>query len=253
MPKFDLKIGKVIGYDHLKLGLNCQDAIASQQFELGNRQYTIVVVSDGSSAAEDDPHMVHNEIGAQLTTDFLLRQTKQYLVSAVHAPLIPYFLFDDLLDYYRLLITNQKIQSPQETASFVKYNLLCTVLVLIITPEHGLIVRYGDGLVVIDEEILTFDYNDHPPYLGYFLIPQQLKVNASSLQPYFDIVEFDPNIVHKLAVGSDAFVSNLNLIPHFWNHAHPNQIQRNLNVWSKIDHRLLDDATLAVLERKEEK
>ncbi|OGD84103.1 hypothetical protein A2572_03175 [Candidatus Collierbacteria bacterium RIFOXYD1_FULL_40_9] len=252
MPNFDLKTGKVIGYDHLQAGKNCQDAIASKQFELGDGQYSIVVIADGSSVAKSNPHLVHSEVGSQLTVDFLLRRTYQYLSENYHAPIIPRFLFDDLIQYYQSILVNQSFFSVQEKVEFVNFNLLCTVLALIVTPKYGLILRYGDGIIIIDNQVFTFDYEDMPPYPGYLLIPQHLKINPSQLSQGFEVTEFDPNNTQKIAIGSDAFVANQELIPLFWNHHHPNQIQRNLNVWSKVDHKLLDDASLAVLEKKGE-
>lgn len=252
MPNFDLKTGKVIGYEHLRLGLNCQDAIASKQFILNDKQNTIVVIADGSSVAEDNPHLIHSEVGAQLTVDFLLRRIHQYMVHGYHTPTIHHFLFDDLIDFYQITVNNQGFGTNQEMVEFIKHHLLCTILILITTPTYGLVLRYGDGIIVIDDQVFTFDYSDHPPYVGYLLIPQQLKINANQLPQGFEVIEFDPNLVQKIAIGSDAFVPNQDLIPLFWRHKHPNQIQRNLNIWSKIDHKLLDDASLAVLERKDQ-
>lgn len=251
MPNFDLKTGRVIGYEHLRLGHNCQDAIASKQFQLPNGEHTIVVIADGSTVAEDNPYLVHSEVGAQLTVDFLIRRLYQYLSLGYHAPIIHHFLYDDLIEYYKNIIDCQSFENTQEVVKFIKHQLLCTILILIITPNYGLVLRYGDGLIVLDDEIFTFDYADHPPYVGYLLIPQQLKVSANQLPQGFEVIEFDPFQIQKIAIGSDAFVPNQDLIPLFWGHKHPNQIQRNLNVWSKIEHKLLDDATLAVIERKE--
>ncbi len=251
MNKFDLKTGKVIGYDHLRLGLNCQDALASEQFVLADGQYTVAIVSDGSTVGEDNPHLVHTEVGATLTCEFLLQKTEEYLTRNLYPPILPYFLYDDLLDYYHSLVLHKAKSNTSNLVDYVKHHLLCTILILVITPKYGLVMRYGDGLVVIDNQIFTFDYNDKPPYLAYHLIPKHLKIEATELPQSFDVIEFDPNKVSRIAIGSDAFVANQDLIPQFWGHKHPNQIQRNLNIWSKIDHKLLDDATLVVLEKKE--
>lgn len=251
MLQFNLKTGKVIGYEHLRLGHNCQDAITSEQIQLHNGQHTIVVISDGSSVAEDNPHLVHTEVGAALTSEFLLEKTKQYLTQDIYPPLLPFFLFDDLLEYYHSLIAHKKDIATNKLVDYVKHHLLCTALILVVTPKHGLVMRYGDGLIVIDNQILTFDYNDRPPYPAYHLIPRHLKIKASDLPKGFEVIEFDPSDAKKIAIGSDSFVTNQDLVPLFWGHRHPDQIQRNLNIWSKIDHKLLDDASLAVLERKE--
>lgn len=252
MPNFELKTGKVIGYEHLRLGHNCQDAIASEQLLINNEQFTIVVISDGSTVAEDNPHAVHTEVGASLTVEFLLKKTKQYLLNGLYLPILPFFLFDDLLDYYNVLIKNQNCEDVTDLVTFVKHHLLCTALILVVTPKYGMIMRYGDGLIVINNQVYTFDYNDHPPYIAYHTIPQHLKINANALPKEFEVLEFDPKTVTQIAIGSDAFVNNQELIPMFWGHKHTNQIQRNLNVWSKVDHKLIDDASLAVLEKKGE-
>ena len=251
MNSFDLKAGKVIGYEHLRLGLNCQDALAFEQFVLADGQYTIAVISDGSTVGEDNPHSVHTEVGATLTCDFLLQKTEEYLTHRLHPPVLPYFLYDDLLEYYHSLVLHKTKSNISNLVDYVKHHLLCTVLILVVTPKYGLVMRYGDGLIVIDDQILSFDYNDKPPYLAYHLIPKHLKIDASELPEGFDVIEFDPKEVSRVAIGSDAFVTNQDLIAQFWGHEHPNQIQRNLNIWSKVEHKLTDDATLVTLERKE--
>lgn len=251
MTAFNLKTGKVIGYEHQQFGRNCQDAIASDQFFIYGKQHTIVVISDGSSVAEDNSHLVHTEVGATLTCDFLLYKAKNYLLQGINPSAFPYLLYDDLVEYYQVLIAHKKSSNTQSLVNYVKHHLLCTVLVLVITPENGIVMHYGDGLVVIDEQVLVFDYDDHPPYVAYQLIPKSLKTTASQLPRYFEFINFNPSNTKKIAIASDSFATNQDLIPEFWNHKHPNQIQRKLNVWSRIDHKLVDDATLAVIERSE--
>lgn len=252
MPKFTLKTGKVIGYDHLQTGKNCQDSISVRQFTLPDGDYQIVFLSDGCSLADVKPEFSHSEVGALLATEFLVTQTESYLRAGIYPPLISIFLYDDLLVYLKSLVDLQGFQQPIEVVNFVKHYLLFTIIGFLVTPKYGLILANGDGLIVLNEEIYTRAFDDKPPYFGYHLIDQKyLATTPSSIPTSFDIIEFDPQNLFKLAIGSDAWLSNLDLIPQFWEHKHPNQIQRNLNIWSFIQHKLLDDATLAVLERKE--
>lgn len=253
MPKFALKTGKVIGYDHLQTGKNCQDSLSVRQFSLSDGDYQIVFLSDGCSLADVKPEFSHSEVGASLATEFLATQSENYLRSGIHPSIIPFFLYDDLLAYLQSIVNLQGYQQPIDIVNFVKHYLLFTVIGFIITPKHGLIVANGDGLIVFNNEIYTRSFDDKPPYLGYHLIDQKyLTSTPSAIPTSFDVLEFDSENLQRLAIGSDAWLSNLDLIPQFWNHTHPNQIQRNLNVWSKIDHKLLDDATLAILERKDD-
>ncbi len=249
MPKFDLKTGKVTGYDHLQSGKNCQDSISVRQFTLSDGNYQIVFLSDGCSLADVKSENSHSEVGALLATEFLITQCETYLRAGIYLPLIPSFLYDDLLAYLQSILKLQGYSQVVDKINFVKHYLLFTVIGFIITPNHGLVLANGDGLIIINDEVFTRSFDDKPPYLGYHLIDQRyLASTPSAIPTSFDVLEFDSENLQRLAIGSDAWLSNLNLIPQFWGHKHPNQIQRNLNIWSFVEHKLLDDATLAVLE-----
>ena len=107
---------------------------------------------------------------------------------------------------------------------------------------------YGDGLVIINDEVYKRDYHDESPYPGYLLIDQKyLDPNRRPIGQEFDIYMVKTANIKKLAIGSDAWLQEFDLVSHVWGHKHPNQVQRNMNIWSD-EKKLADDASIIVVE-----
>lgn len=237
-----VKSGKVIGRGHLLASRNCQDSLKTFSFTLQDKIYHVGWISDGCSKG------AYSEVGSTLATQFLTNQSVLYLKDGVPLEAIPLFLFEDLLIFLRQNLTSQNLPTPQDQAQYVNDYLLFTLVGFLIGPKSSQVMAYGDGLVIINDQIYRRDFQDESDYPGYLLLdPRYLNPSRRLLPSGFDIYPLKTADIQKLAIGSDAWLSDFDLLDHIWGHSHPNQIQRNLNIWSD-QKRLADDASLIVVE-----
>ncbi|KKT39847.1 hypothetical protein A3K29_00695 [Candidatus Collierbacteria bacterium RIFOXYB2_FULL_46_14] len=241
-PQFTLKTGKVIGRSHILAGKNCQDSLKTAITVVGVHQYLVGWISDGCSEG------AHSEIGSNLATEFLLNRTLDYLADDIPLEIIHLFLFEDLLSFLKSNLLSQSLKTPQKQALYIKDFLLFTLVGFIIGPKNSTVMAYGDGLVIINDEVYKRDYHDESPYPGYLLIDQKyLDPNRRPIGQEFDIYMVKTANIKKLAIGSDAWLQEFDLVSHVWGHKHPNQVQRNMNIWSD-EKKLADDASIIVVE-----
>lgn len=237
-----VKSGKVIGRSHLLTGRNCQDSLKTISLTLKDKIYHVGWISDGCSEG------THSEVGSALATQFLTNQSILYLKDEVPLEVIPLFLFEDLMIFLKQNLSSQNLPSPQDQALYVRDYLLFTLVGFLIGTKSCQVMAYGDGLVIINDRIYRRDFQDESPYPGYLLLdPHFLSPARRQLPQAFDIYPVKTDGIQKIAIGSDAWLSDFDLLDHIWGHSHPNQIQRNLNIWSD-QKRLADDASLIVVE-----
>ncbi len=241
-PKFTIKSGKVTGRGHILSGRNCQDSLKTVSLTIKNETFLIGWISDGCSSGS------HNEVGSNLGTEFLINQSELYLQEELPVEIIPLFLFEDLLQFLRTNLSSQSLKTPQKQAMYINDFLLFTTVGFIIGPKYGLIMAYGDGLVIINDEVYKREFDDESPYMGYLLTdPKYLSPTRRPIPNEFDIYSFKTADLKRLAIGSDVWLQEFELVSQIWRHKHPNQIQRNLNIWSD-EGKLADDASLIVVE-----
>ncbi|TRZ53046.1 hypothetical protein D4S03_02480 [bacterium] len=241
-PPFAVKTGKVIGRSHILSGRNCQDSLKSTSFEINGQTFIIGWISDGCSEG------AYNEVGANLATEFLLNQTIAFVKANVSPVLIPLFLFEDLLAFLKTNLESQPLSSPQKQSVYIRDFLLFTLVGFIIGPKHSLVMAYGDGLVIINDQVHKRDFNDESPYLGYHLIdPKYLDPDRRPIGKAFDTYTIETAYIQRLAIGSDAWLQEFDLVEKLWGHKHLNQVQRNMNIWSD-EKKLADDASIIVVE-----
>ncbi len=237
-----VKTGKVIGQGHIFNGRNCQDSLRSTSFEIDDQKYFIGWISDGCSEG------LYSEVGSSLATEFLTNRTIAFIKNAISLEVIPSFLFEDLLIFLKINIENQPFETPQQQSAYIKDFFLFTLIGFIIGPKHSIVMAYGDGLVIINEKVHKRDFNDESPYPGYLLVnPKYLSSTRRPISKEFDVYSIKTADIKKLAIGSDAWLSEFDLISQIWGHKHPNQVQRNMNIWSQ-EKRLIDDASIIVVE-----
>lgn len=240
--KFTIKSGKVIGRSHIFSGRNCQDSLRQSSVEVDGQTYIVGWISDGCSEGE------HSEVGSNLATAFLLHQTIKYLNRHIDLGIIAYFLFEDLQQFLQANLESFQFLTPQEKSIYIKNFLLFTLVGFIIGPKHSVVLAYGDGLIIINDDIFKRDYNDESPYPGYLLIdPKYLSPNRRPINKEFDVYALETANIKKLAVGSDAWLQEFELVSLLWGQKHPNQVQRNMNLWSD-EKKLADDASIIIVE-----
>ncbi len=239
---FSLKAGKVIGRSHILAGKNCQDAYKLGSLDVQGKSFHVGWISDGCSAG------AHSEVGSNLAAEFLYNQSVEYLKDEIPLEIIPLFLFEDLISFLKSNLKSHLFKTLQDQALYINNYLLFTLTGFIIGPNHGLVMAYGDGLVIINDQVYKREFNDESPYVGYLLIDSKfLNPIRHPISEQFDVYPFKTDKLKKLAIGDDAWLKEYDLISQVWGHKHPNQVQRNMNIWSD-EKKLIDDATIIVVE-----
>lgn len=193
LSDFQLTGGSVAGRDHRKgIPRNRQDAYQIAQTAHG----ITAVVADGCGSGESSE--VGAAMGVRLLTTYLQR-----LLARGYRP------DTQLLARARQAVLSQLHVLAQDMGEslteVVNRYFLFTLLGAVITPDTALFFALGDGVLVVNGELVVLDSgpNNEPIYLGYALIGSRLTDHDPSLLD-FQIVRQLPtaNLRHFL-IGSD--------------------------------------------------
>jgi hypothetical protein len=222
-----------LGRHHRTHEINCQDAWAVQNGTRPNgKRYVVACVSDGCGSGS------HSEIGAHLLVNVLCSQAAKRLEHGEQAQNLPLSLLRKAaqqLENYTKMVCGSN--DPYQRTQFVARYLLATLIVLIHDQDHVVIFAQGDGLAVLNDEIISFEQNNEPAYLAYSLLGKQIPwLSALVIRPAHE--------VQRAAISTDGLPPEL--VPDVWGHR-GRSLQRWLNVKTR-EMPLQDDTTLAVLE-----
>lgn len=251
MQGFQVRAATIIGRDHMFRQANCQDAYAFVE----SNEYIFGLVTDGCGEG------AHSEVGAKLLAKFVVEEINLLLASGVSIKEIPSVLFPHCLEFLRRLsffleapVSREKTKWPwlwldhfSPSLKFVKNYLLCTILGFVMDETQGIIFAVGDGLIIINEEMIVRDEEDKPNYIAYHLVDEQFLEKADQLPEKFDVYQFEVGNLEHLAIATDGFESEL--VKEIWGHTHPRGLQRKFNLWSREKH-FQDDSTIIVVERR---
>lgn len=256
MKKYQVYAGKVTGREHLHKRKNCQDSYAFDFFSINEKDYVFGIICDGCGEGNN------SEVGASLLSNYLICQISFCLKTSEDLFNIPSMLFKSAKNYLQFLLNATCSQDDViKQIEFIKNHLLCTVIGFILSFEHGLYFYYGDGKVIINEEVITIDQNNQPDYLAYHFINNKYLKNADSdvdsvrgndnettchLSSCFNIYPLDVSTLQRFAICSDGFEANL--ADEIRGLCNPRSLQRKMNVWSEQYKHFADDATVIVVE-----
>ena len=165
---------------------------------------------------------------------------------------LPTLLFEKLIDFLRNLVNNYNLSDIHEYTRFMHEHLLFTLLGFVIAPQNTVVFAAGDGIVLINEDIYLREQDNTPTYIGYHLIEQcYLQASPSPLPSTFDLYHVPSDILKRMAIGSDAWLSERALLDQIWGMKTPVSLQLQMNRWSNARH-LKDDASLIVAELEPE-
>lgn len=229
--------GTVAGRGHIVFGKNCQDSSTLLRDKLGFGELVVGVVCDGCSDGES------SEVGAKLASRFIAETARNY-VGKMPLKHIPAVLFVETLGFIESTLSQFRFSDPADELEFFDNHMLFTILGVICYGEDAVVFRYGDGVTVLDNEII--EIKQYPPeYIGYRL----LEDKKHEFPDGFDVIRVDPN-VRRIAIGSDAWIDEIDLLGEIWDFDHPNGLQRKMNIWSKKEHRFSDDASIITVVRR---
>lgn len=245
---FRTRNGSVIGRDHLKAMRNRQDGFAAAEVQISGALFQIGVVSDGCGSGKQ------SEVAAILQTAYIASDITMLLSMGTPMLHVPSLLYPRVVGFLHSILrsTIHAVANVKEMASFIENYLLATALGFIIGPEDTIVFVSGDGVVVINDEVISIDKENRPDYIGYHLVPSfMLKTGGTPLPQSFSCRLVKTVDLRRLLVATDGF--EVSVVPEIWSHMqHGHGVQRWLNAESMNNHRFKDDATVIAVEREAE-
>lgn len=204
----------VMGRDHIAFSKNNQDSFASWVSEDHSAGFGIV--SDGCGSGK------RSEVGAALTSAFLSRRLKENLHlnrGRFTVEQMVTMSLDGLKWSFKSIVDECLYSQPfGEPGEFISTHLLATAVGFCYCDNDGVVFQYGDGIFVLDEEIIETDQDNTPAYPAYELCGGARNVL---------IRKFVPSQTSKIAVATDGFKKSL--FPEVFEHQGKG-LQRWMNI-----------------------
>ena len=225
--------GTIQGFTHRNLEYNNQDFVLVSE----NIGYNIGLVADGCGSGSN------SEVGAQLGLKYLLRRISEQINSDWKLN-----LKEDLQNYSKQLA---KLHSDNPKA-FIKDFLLYTLLGFIEKDNKLTIFSFGDGVIIIDDQINVINQNNRPKYVNNELIGnesgafnyKELSLNKQTIIIGSDGVE---DFIDGINSGQIEEYENLEqFIGDENNFSNPIHIPKLLKKYSRKGI-LKDDCTLIIM------
>lgn len=233
---------QIIGRSHLLSGRNSQDALSVGSLEIDGKNIFYGVICDGCSEGTD------SEVGAKLAVSYLGRQIEILVKSKVPVQKIPIILHKRMLDFLKKVLGRISFESPESRINYIKNNFLFTI-VAFICAEETTIFAQGDGVIIVNGEVIVRDEQNKPSYIGYELVDRKfLSPEAHVLPQSFDVNIYPTESISKLAIASDSLGNELEVVPSLWGNDKPISLQKKVNVWSLVEHKFSDDLSIIILE-----
>jgi hypothetical protein len=172
-----LRGGSKHGVKHMRLNFNNQDAFTFQTFEIPafSKSYNVGLVSDGCSG---QPSFSHNEVGAHLVVLYAYRRIQELVCAGLPIAQIPQVLYPSITEF--LLDVMTKVMPPNIVWRYpvklkgredwggqtrFKTDYLAATLIGFVSDGETLITfSAGDGIILVDDELVIVDQNDTPDY-----------------------------------------------------------------------------------------
>jgi hypothetical protein len=218
---FETAAGTTTGSMHRRLDKNNQDA-----FGLIERPDMIIgIVCDGASKGLMGPmgDWTHSEVGAQLSTRWLLSIVQKYCTLFLQRPHelsedLPFPYWEDirqeLIHLVKLSAEHMDGNSVERTVDY----FLCTVFGVMVTPFGACLFSIGDGIFILNGNIQTIGPfpGNKPPYFAYALTGSDVTDARSDLLSfnvrYVPVLQLESLVVGTDGVG-DLLEQSDNLIP----------------------------------------
>lgn len=229
---------KRVGRGHLIEFKNCQDALKVYDGQVDDRSVVIGFICDGCSEGEA------NEVGANLGVNFLIRRTLELLQSGLPIKSIPSVLYPDLVRFLRSVLSNYKFVDISDQVRFINDYLLFTVIGLIVDDSDGVIMVAGDGVFEVNGVATFIESDNKPQYPAYNLIDRRnMSPTAAQTPNSFDVYQLDRSALEKVAIGSDAWQQEKDLLVEIWGDFNGAGLQRLVNRYSNEKH-FRDDVSI---------
>jgi len=187
---FQLAGGGVVGRDHRQASRNYQDAWLVRQTD----RYALAILADGCGSGE------YSEVGATIGVRLLAESIDHEFAVRGNAP----FSWSRV---QRRTLTKLDLFTDWLGGSYrqtVESHFLFTVNGALLTDEQAIFFALGDGIIIVNDETLELGPfpGNMPPYLGYGLLLDRLKIDPETvtLRP---VREMPLSEVDHFLLGSD--------------------------------------------------
>lgn len=263
MLAYQLAAGTVIGMDHRKeMGeKNGQDGYVIRHSTFG----IVCLVTDGCSTVIRDERAVpsHSEVGAKVGGRMLAEVIVRHLTrwsetinaefTSNTAATFLKRVREDALAQLRVLAN---LMGPSFTEIINDY-FLFTVVGIIITPWGAVAFSIGDGVIVVNNEVITLGPfpGNQPPYLSYGLVETSLKSSDPDALEFKVNKVLPPDTLRSFLIGCDGIgdlmkVEEVRLpgrmdvvgpLSQFWTDdtyfTNPDNVRRRLAIMNRVVHR----------------
>lgn len=203
-----VRSGVVTGQEHVRIGTNCQDAVAAERLD----NVVILVACDGCGSADE------SEVGAKLIRSWLVQFIADYFRDYT-GPLVRYddrSVHDLAANYFLEVVSARLIIAMQTTAGiscntdrarneFIRTYFLATVRAIVITEYWTIAFGAGDGIYVLGNEVAEVNENDKPSYLAYAaLSPSDQPKGLTSEKLTLDALRMTPELSRWLVATDGA-------------------------------------------------
>ena len=260
--QFRFRTGTVMGHEHKRLGLSKQDALVLGGVNTENKKYVVGVVNDGCTSKEFGRRS-HNEVGANLMSEFISSEIGVLLSNGVGIEEVPAMLFPRCIGYIRNLVGITKSGPPDVIWNLVSRMFLCTTMGFIKDEERLVVFHDADGIYIVNDEVTVIDQKNIPTYLALHMLDEHTVKKHNVIRPQgFTVRTFEVAKLKRFAIATDGITSRdgvggqLIVAPEdveaLWSHAPqaPAGLQWWLNIQSNQKHRFSDDATVIAAERR---
>lgn len=219
---------KIQGSYHAIHGINCQDFVGSTTIDEGEDEVVFGCVLDGCGSGK------YSEVGATLIGQHLLRAArrdffhshsgveknfvKEAFDTFVHQPdsFLSRYIHNQTVDAMKEIIrafdTTNFIMEKREYVSFIKENLLTTVLFVTFYKNNAWVTTSGDGIVYVSDSrdgigaLNIINQNNAPLYMAYDIIPEKfLEIDRFSLPARPTTRHYECNTVILATDGAERF------------------------------------------------
>ncbi|MDO8571961.1 MAG: protein phosphatase 2C domain-containing protein [bacterium] len=195
---FEIAFGSVRGRDHAQK--NNQDAYCVYQ----DSGVLVGIVSDGCSSGHASEAGAH--LGASLLTRELHSEIRDSCIQICAPRYVPKLLSERLGALKRNIINRFNVLGAGGSmSSFVNDYLLFTTVGVICTPGWSAFFSLGDGIVVINGEIIRLGPfpENAPPYLAYGLVETSLQESDPELLEFNLIRVMSSSDLQSFLIGTD--------------------------------------------------
>jgi len=200
MKNIRLAYGTIQGADHLRRGMNNQDAFTIAH----SKDCIAVVVCDGCGSGKFSE--VGARLGAALLGNSLTRLAQRHLdVTRPQAEDAEFPIFDRARQEVLSMLHVNAMQMGPSLSAVVDDYLLFTVVGALITPLSTTFFWLGDGTLIVNGTkypLGPFE-NNAPPYLSYGLVESNASSETRDSLRFITLAPIPTSEVQNFLVGTD--------------------------------------------------